>query len=85
MKQIFVTTALALLASSPIASFAQTDAPLTRAHVRAELANLERAGYNPIPDDVEYPARLQKAEARLQADRMASQGQGANQSVTQQQ
>jgi hypothetical protein len=84
MKQIFVTAALALLASSPIASFAQTAAPLTRAQVRAELANLERAGYNPIPDDVEYPARLQKAEARLQADQMATQRQATNQSVMQQ-
>ncbi|MBM2656359.1 DUF4148 domain-containing protein [Burkholderia diffusa] len=67
-----------------VASFAQTVAPLTRAQVRAELTNLERAGYNPIPDDVEYPARLQKAEARLQAEQMASQRQAANQSGTQQ-
>nr|WP_244108024.1 hypothetical protein [Burkholderia diffusa] len=52
--------------------------------MRAELTNLERAGYNPIPDDVEYPARLQKAEARLQAEQMASQRQAANQSGTQQ-
>ncbi|AXF24506.1 hypothetical protein CUJ89_29955 [Burkholderia pyrrocinia] len=57
MKPIFFATALALLAASPIASFAQTDAPVTRAQVRAELADLERAGYNPIPDDVKYPAR----------------------------
>ncbi|WP_429571432.1 DUF4148 domain-containing protein [Paraburkholderia sp. UCT70] len=57
----------------PIASFAQTHAPVTRAQVRAELANLERAGYNPIPDDVDYPSRLQNAEARLQAEQAASQ------------
>ncbi|WP_128598159.1 DUF4148 domain-containing protein [Paraburkholderia kirstenboschensis] len=50
--------ALALLASSPVASFAQTGAPVTRSQVRAELADLERAGYNPVPDDVDYPARL---------------------------
>ncbi|RQM59716.1 MULTISPECIES: DUF4148 domain-containing protein [Burkholderia] len=73
-----------MLASSPIASFAQTDAPLTRAQVRAELVNLERAGYNPIPDDVDYPQMLQKAEARVQADQMASQRQAANQSATSQ-
>jgi hypothetical protein len=84
MKQIIAAAALALLASSPIASFAQTDAPLTRTQVRAELANLERAGYNPIPDDVEYPARLQKAEARLQAEQSSLQRQAANQSGTQQ-
>ncbi|RKR42954.1 DUF4148 domain-containing protein [Paraburkholderia sp. BL17N1] len=84
MKKIVLATAFALLASSPIASFAQTDAPATRAQVRAELADLERAGYNPIPDDVDYPIRLNNAEARLQADRMASQRQAANQSATQQ-
>ncbi|MGF6981382.1 hypothetical protein QFZ99_000858 [Paraburkholderia atlantica] len=72
MKQIFVAGTLALLASSPVASFAQTDAPVTRAQVRAELVKLERAGYNPIPDDVDYPSRLQKAEARLQAEEPAS-------------
>ncbi|SAK89417.1 membrane protein [Caballeronia catudaia] len=84
MKQIFLTAALAVLASSPIASFAQTDAPVTRAQVRAELADLERAGYKPIPDDVEYPVRLQKAEARLQAEKTTSQRQAAIQSGTQQ-
>ncbi|SAL87343.1 membrane protein [Caballeronia arvi] len=84
MKQIFVTAALALLASSPTASFAQTDAPLTRAQLRAELANLEQAGYNPLSVDVDYPGRLQKAEARLQAERVSSQRQAAIQPGTQQ-
>jgi hypothetical protein len=84
MKSMFFATAFALLAASPVASFAQTDAPVTRAQVRSELANLERAGYKPVPDDVEYPARLQKAETRLQAEQTASQSQAANQSVTQQ-
>ena len=84
MKQIFVTAALVLLASAPITSFAQTDAPLTRAQVRAELANLEQAGYNPLSVDVDYPVRLQKAEARLQAEQTSSQRQAAIQSGTQQ-
>jgi len=84
MKHIFVTAALALLASAPITSFAQTDAPLTRAQVRAELANLEQAGYNPLAVDVDYPVNLQKAEARLQAEQTSLQRQAAIQSGTQQ-
>ena len=84
MKQIFVTTAFALLAAAPITSFAQTDAPLTRAQVRAELANLEQAGYNPLAVDVDYPVNLQKAEARLQAEQTSLQRQAAIQSGTQQ-
>ncbi|WP_329606838.1 DUF4148 domain-containing protein [Paraburkholderia polaris] len=46
-------------------SFAQTDAPVTGAQVRAEPADLERAGLNRVADDVGYPVGLQKAEARL--------------------
>ena len=84
MKQIFVIAALALLASSPIATFAQTDAPLTRAHVRAELANLEQAGYNPLSVDVDYPASLQKAENRVQAEHTSSLRKASIQSGTQQ-
>ena len=82
MKQIFVTAAFALLAPAPITSFAQTDAP--RAQVRAELANLEQAGYNPLAVDVDYPVNLQKAEARLQAEQTSLQRQAAIQSGTQQ-
>jgi hypothetical protein len=84
MKQIFVTAALTLLASAPLTSFAQTDAPVTRAQVRAELANLEQAGYNPLTVDVDYPVTLQKAETRLQAEQTSSLRQAANQSGTQQ-
>ncbi|WP_087047060.1 DUF4148 domain-containing protein [Caballeronia ptereochthonis] len=84
MKRIFVMVAVALLASAPITSFAQTDAPLTRAQVRAELANLEQAGYNPLAVDVDYPVNLQKAEARLQAEQTSSQRQAAIQSGTRQ-
>ncbi|MGY6123607.1 DUF4148 domain-containing protein (plasmid) [Paraburkholderia strydomiana] len=82
MKKVFVTAALALLVSASITAFAQTDAPLTRAQVRAELANLEQAGYKPLSVDVDYPVRLQKAEARLQAEQTSSQRQVAIQSGT---
>ena len=54
---------------------AQTDpqAPVTRAQVKAQLAELERAGYNPGGDNVYYPADIQAAEQRVQAAHAARQ------------
>jgi hypothetical protein len=53
--------------ASPV--FAGTDAPtLTRAQVRAELAQLREVGYDQSRgDDPTYPAEIQAAEARLAA------------------
>ncbi|CAN7658875.1 DUF4148 domain-containing protein [Caballeronia sp. LjRoot34] len=42
--------------------------PLSRAEVRAELGQLEKAGYNPARGrDPDYPADIQAAEARVAA------------------
>jgi hypothetical protein len=58
----------------PAASFAQqTNGPVTRAQVRAELAELERAGYNPN-DWIHYPENIQAAEARVAAEHAARNG-----------
>jgi Domain of unknown function (DUF4148) len=59
--------AAALLA--PVVAFAQqSNAPLTRAEVRADLIRLEQAGYNPaMINDAKYPADIQAAEARAAA------------------
>lgn len=46
-------------AQSPQAT--QAGAPVTRAQVRAELVQLEKAGYRPT-DWVSYPANLQQAQ-----------------------
>jgi hypothetical protein len=51
----------------PAISFAQASQPLTRAQVRAELAQLEKAGYNPEGDNTTYPRNLQAAEAKVNA------------------
>ena len=61
------------LLSAP--AFAATDAPaLTRAQVRAELAQLQAAGYNQSRgEDANYPVDIQAAEARI-----AAQNSGAN-------
>jgi len=59
---------LAAALASPIASFAQANGPTSRAEVRAELVQLEQAGYNPGRlADPDYPADIQAAEARIAA------------------
>ncbi|WP_153102042.1 DUF4148 domain-containing protein [Paraburkholderia hayleyella] len=67
MKSLLQAVAIATILATPIASFAQTSQPLTRAQVRAELVQLEQAGYNPATagDNTTYPARLQAASGRL--------------------
>ncbi len=60
IKQIAVAVALV----APIASsFAQSNQPLTREQVRADLVRVERAGYNPL-DWIHYPENIQAAEQR---------------------
>jgi len=50
---------------------------LTRAQVRAQLVQIEKAGYNPAGDNTEYPQNLQAAEARVAAqDDVASNNGG---------
>jgi hypothetical protein len=52
--------------ASPAVSFAQSATPLTRAEVRADMIRVEQAGYNPsVGDDVNYPADIQAAEAKI--------------------
>jgi hypothetical protein len=56
----------------PAVSFAQTNAPLTRADVRAQLIQLEKAGYNPASDHTQYPKNIQAAQARVNAENSMS-------------
>jgi hypothetical protein len=63
---------IAAVAAIPAVSFAQSIQPLTRAEVRAQLVQLEKAGYNPASDYTQYPANLQAAEARINAENSAS-------------
>jgi hypothetical protein len=66
MKPILMALAAASALALPIAALAQTDAALTRAQVRAELEQLEQAGYYPgRGEDPGYPAAIQAAEARV--------------------
>jgi hypothetical protein len=58
MKSL-INIALAVALIVPVLS--QAAEPLTRAQVRAELIQLEEAGYNPL-DDNDYPQNLKHAQ-----------------------
>ncbi|MGF6723996.1 FlaG/FlaF family flagellin (archaellin) [Paraburkholderia sp. GAS41] len=74
MKSLIKAVALAVVLAAPVVSFAQTNQPLTRAQVRSELIQLEKAGYNPATaDDYDYPANIQAAEARVAAQNASAQ------------
>ncbi|WP_244207679.1 DUF4148 domain-containing protein [Paraburkholderia fungorum] len=49
----------------PVGCYAEQSAPVTREQVRAELIQLEQAGYNPAVADPYYPSKLQAAEASI--------------------
>jgi hypothetical protein len=73
MKSLIKAVALALVFAAPVASFAQSNQPLTRAEVRAQLVQLEKAGYSPsASDNSTYPAQIQAAEAKVAAQNAAS-------------
>lgn len=58
----FIKFAIVIAAlAAPALSFAQSNEPVTRAQVRAQLAQLEKAGYNPN-GWMNYPTSLQRAE-----------------------
>jgi hypothetical protein len=67
MKALKVLAVAALIAA-PALSFAQTSHELTRAEVRAELVQLQQAGYNPATDNTQYPKNIEAALARVQAN-----------------
>jgi D-alanine-D-alanine ligase-like ATP-grasp enzyme len=71
MKKIICVLLTAVLIV-PAVSFAQTsNGPVTRAEVRAELVQLERAGYQPAAKQIHYPDEIQAAEQRVQASNNA--------------
>ncbi|MEM5311137.1 DUF4148 domain-containing protein [Paraburkholderia sp. JHI869] len=69
----------------PAFAFAQSSEPLTREQVRAQLVQLEKAGYNPLADcPGECPEGLRRAEARVeqqQANANAAYGPALNGTV----
>ncbi|BBU28260.1 hypothetical protein BTHE68_19940 [Burkholderia sp. THE68] len=71
-KSIVPAIAIAAVLAVPGFAQAREDGPVTRAQVRAELVQLERAGYNPVSSEVDYPADIQAAEARVAAQGVAA-------------
>lgn len=68
MKSVIQSLTLAAALAVPVAVFAQTNAPVTRAQVRAELVQMEHAGYSPSRlDNANYPDGVQAAEAKAAA------------------
>lgn len=68
MKTLIQTIVLAVAVAAPVASFAQSNSPVTREQVRAELVQIEQAGYQGGDGDgVHYPEAVQAAEARVAA------------------
>jgi Domain of unknown function (DUF4148) len=74
MKSLIQAVVIAVVLATPVASFAQSNQPVTRAQVRAELIQLEKAGYRPNFSDPYYPNDLQAAQARVAAQNGTAQG-----------
>jgi hypothetical protein len=76
MKSLVFAAATAVVVSvlaEPVASFAQqSGSTVTRAQVKAELIQLEQAGYNPAQRDPYYPNNLLAAQARVAARNAAA-------------
>ncbi|KKB61411.1 hypothetical protein WM40_23375 [Robbsia andropogonis] len=72
--KILPIIAIAASMSAPLFAHAQSNVPATRASVRAELIQLENAGYRPETDRLNYPVNLQNAERRLQNTQAQSSG-----------
>lgn len=72
MIKRFIPATLALAAAALIApsfAFAQSEGgAVTRAQVKQQLVELEQAGYNPTGAQLNYPADLQAAQARVNAN-----------------
>jgi len=77
LKSLIPAVALASALVAPAVSFAQSNGPVTRAQVRAELVQLEKAGYH-VGDGrtTYYPAEIQAAEAKVAAQNGAASGYG---------
>ncbi|MFA8362833.1 DUF4148 domain-containing protein [Burkholderia ubonensis] len=73
MKSAIRTIMLAAAIAPAFASAAQSGSGLTRADVRAELAQVEQAGYNPARKDIHYPRSIQQAEARIRSSESTKQ------------
>lgn len=71
MKLVQSLIVAAALAIPAVSSFAQSNQPVTRSEVKAQLVQLEKAGYSPAGDQTRYPANIQAAQARVDSEKVA--------------
>nr|WP_175232064.1 DUF4148 domain-containing protein [Paraburkholderia humisilvae] len=64
MRHLLIASVVASALAAPAAAFAQQNSPVTRAQVKAELAQLRAAGYQG-DTETSYPVQIQAAEARV--------------------
>lgn len=79
MKSLVQAVVVAAALVAPVVSFAQSGSTITRAQVRAELVQLQQAGYNSARgEDPHYPEAIQAATARVAEQQRSAQAQGAD-------
>jgi len=71
-KALIPALVIASAVVAPNFAFAQSNGTVTRAQVKAELVQLEAAGYEPASDNIHYPRAIQAAEARVAAQQNAA-------------
>ncbi|CAB3751908.1 DUF4148 domain-containing protein [Paraburkholderia humisilvae] len=79
MKSFIKAIALAAVLATPVVSFAQSNGPVTRAQVRAELAQFQQAQRNESlydQGDAHYPSGMLSTEAIVAAQNSAAQNTG---------
>ena len=77
VKTLVSAVVLSSTLAAPVVSFAQSSGPVTRAQVRTELVQVEKAGYHVGEGDkTSYPAAIQAAEAKVAAQNDAASGYG---------
>ncbi|WP_419688818.1 DUF4148 domain-containing protein [Burkholderia theae] len=78
MESLIKVLAIGVMIAVPAVSFAQSEQPAkTRAEVRKELIQIEKAGYKPsMARSTQFPENLQAAQARAAAMNNPNTGNG---------
>ncbi|MGG1947865.1 DUF4148 domain-containing protein [Trinickia sp. NRRL B-1857] len=77
MKSLIQSVVIAAALTAPVAVFAQSNAPVTRAQVKAELVQFEQvAGKSAFGHDPYYPNGTQNAQVRTVAQNVSEQAVG---------
>ncbi|TDN61968.1 DUF4148 domain-containing protein [Paraburkholderia sp. BL10I2N1] len=74
-RLLYAVFTVSVLAAPAVSSAQQSGSTVTREQVKAELIQLEKAGYNPARRDPNYPDDIRAAQARVAAQSGAAPGQ----------